>query len=53
MVVVAAGSIAQTLELARAAHGHHAWREAVDTYQAIGASQEIAEVEAELDSLSG
>ncbi|HEX9083471.1 MAG TPA: tetratricopeptide repeat protein [Gemmatimonadaceae bacterium] len=28
-----------------------AWREAMDSYQAIGASQEIAEVEAELDEL--
>ena len=30
-----------------------AWREAVDSYQAIGASHEIAEVEAQLDQLPG
>jgi len=30
-----------------------AWREAVDSYQAIGASQEIAEIEAQLDQLPG
>ncbi len=30
-----------------------AWREAVDSYQAAGASHEVAEVEAELDQLPG
>jgi tetratricopeptide (TPR) repeat protein len=30
-----------------------AWREAVDSYQAIGASQEIVEVEAQLNQLPG
>jgi tetratricopeptide (TPR) repeat protein len=30
-----------------------AWREAVDSFKAVGANQEIVEVEAELDSLQG
>jgi ribosomal protein L35AE/L33A len=30
-----------------------AFREAVDSFQAVGAQHEIAEVEAELDSLPG
>ncbi len=45
------GEISRAVGNAGAARS--AWREAVDTYQAIGASQEIAEVEAQLDSLSG
>jgi tetratricopeptide (TPR) repeat protein len=45
------GEISRAVGNAGAARS--AWREAVDSYQAIGASQEIAEVEAQLDSLSG
>jgi tetratricopeptide (TPR) repeat protein len=45
------GEISRAVGNAGAARS--AWREAVDTYQEIGASREIAEVEAQLDSLSG
>jgi tetratricopeptide (TPR) repeat protein len=45
------GEISRAVGNAGAARS--AWREAVDTYQSIGASQEIAEVKAQLDSLSG
>ena len=44
------GEISRAVGNAGAARS--AWREAVDSYQQIGASQDIAEVEAELDSLT-
>jgi hypothetical protein len=43
------GEISRAVGNAGAARS--AWREAVDTFQVIGASQEIAEVQAELRSL--
>jgi len=45
------GEISRAVGNAGAARS--AWRKAVDSYQAIGASQEIAEVEAQLDQLPG
>ena len=45
------GEISRAVGNAGAARS--AWREAVDSYQRVGASQDIAEVEAELDSLAG
>ena len=45
------GEISRAVGNAGAARS--ALREAVDSYQQVGASQEIAEVEAELDSLAG
>ena len=45
------GEISRAVGNAGAARS--ALREAVDSYQHVGASQEIAEVEAELDSLAG
>jgi tetratricopeptide (TPR) repeat protein len=44
------GEISRAVGNAGAARS--AWREAVDSYQQIGANQDIAEVEAELDSLT-
>jgi hypothetical protein len=43
------GEISRAVGNAGAARS--AWREAVDTFQVIGASQEIAEVEQQLQSL--
>jgi len=45
------GEISRAVGNAGAARS--AFREAVDTFQAIGANQEVAEVEAQLDSLPG
>jgi ribosomal protein L35AE/L33A len=45
------GEISRAVGNAGAARS--AFREAVDSYQAVGASQEVAEVEAQLDSLRG
>jgi hypothetical protein len=45
------GEISRAVGNAGAARS--AWREAVDSYQVIGASQEIAEVQAQLKQLPG